>query len=231
MIDLNNQKVLILGGSSGIGFTVGSQLYEMGAQVIIASRTAVERKNDLFQHIGKNIGLYDFDIKSEQESEHLLGNIGNIDHLIISIRPDAKPRSFEETKVKEAKEAFDSKFWGPFQFIQKAIKKINEGGSIILTSGIAGEKIYKGSIVMSVINSTIETLCRSLSVEIAPLRINAVSPGFVKPKTDELTRYAENFPLRRLAEKEEVADAFIFLMSNTYVTGSTVVVDGGARII
>ncbi len=84
---------------------------------------------------------------------------------------------------------------------------------------------------MAVINGALETLCRALAVELATIRINIISPGFVAPKPTEVEQFVKQFPLNRIALPEEIAESYINLMTSTYQTGSTVVVDGGARLI
>lgn len=84
---------------------------------------------------------------------------------------------------------------------------------------------------MAVINSATETLCRTLAVELAPLRINCISPGFVEPKPGSVQDYAREFPIRRLASLDEIASGYLWLMTNPYVTGTVTVLDGGARLI
>lgn len=84
---------------------------------------------------------------------------------------------------------------------------------------------------MAITNTAVETLCRSLAVELAPLRVNVVSPGFVEPKPREVQEYALNFPSKRLASVNDVAMAYLYLMLNPYLTGTITVVDGGARLV
>ena len=84
---------------------------------------------------------------------------------------------------------------------------------------------------MAIINSATETLCRALAVELAPLRVNAVSPGFVEPKPQKIKEYARRFPIGRLASMDEVVSAYMWLMTNQYITGAVTVIDGGARLI
>lgn len=228
---LAGKKILIVGGSSGIGLAVAKQVYENGAQVVIASRSALERHDILAGAVGENIKTFSFNITSEFETKSLIDSVLPIDHLVITVRPDIKSALFQDTKVDNVKEAFESKFWGPYRLIQAAREHINPGGSIIMTSGIAGEKIFKGSSTMCIINSAVETLCRSLAIEWAPIRVNLVSPGFVEPKGNDIQEYALQFPVPRLASQEEIAQAYVYLMMNRYTTGATVVVDGGARFM
>ena len=228
---LQNKKILIVGGSSGIGLAVAKQAYKLKAKVVIASRNASKKHNDLANTVGLNIETYSFDATSELETETALKKMGNIDHCIITIRPDINPAPFERTDIKQAKEAFETKFWAQYQLIQKVQSQINKGGSIAMTTGIAGEKIFNNFSTMAIINSATETLCRTLAIELAPIRVNVVSPGFVEPKSDEVKKYAQQFPLRKVALPEEVAETYIFLMESSYITGTSMVIDGGARLI
>ena len=112
--------------------------------------------------------------------------------------------------------------------IQNVYCKISKNGSIVMTTGIAGEKIFKIYSTMAIIkNSATEALCRSLAIELASIRVNVVSPGFVAPKAPEVETYAKQFPSGRIASSEEIAGAFISLMKNSYTTGLSLTVDGG----
>ena len=220
-----------MGGSSGIGLAVANLACENGAQVVIASRNAQEQLDMLESALGRGIEAYSFDITSGDDVDGLFETTGLFDHLVITVRPPIKSAPFPEMDLAEAKQAFESKLWGPCRLIQVAQRYLRQHGSIILTSGIAGEKIYKGASTMATLNSAIETLGRALAVELAPLRVNVVSPGFVAPKAEEVRENARRFPVKRLAFADEVAMAYLHLMVNPYITGTITVVDGGARLI
>ena len=228
---LNSKKILIVGGSSGIGFTVAKLVQKSGGRVIIASRKAKEQAASFSGPADDAIEMHRCDITVPEDHLRLFESVGMIDHLVIAVRPEIKSSPFRDMDVREAKSAFETKFWGPYQFIQTAADHIRESGSIILTSGIAGEKIYEGASVMSVMNCAVEALCRVLSVELAPLRVNAVSPGFVEPKSEAVEEMSKQFPAKRLASAEEVASAYLWLMGSQYTTGTVSVIDGGARHI
>lgn len=228
---LEGKTVLVAGGSSGIGLAVASLAHQDGARVIIASRSAVKQNDRLADVTGNAAEMYSVDVTSDESVRGLFQAVGAVDHLVIAVRPDSKSALFLETNVAEAKQAFETKFWGSYRLIREAQAHIKEHGSIVLTTGIAGEKIYEGASTMAIINSAVETLCRSLAVELAPLRVNAVSPGFVEPKPREVQEYASRFPSRRLASTNDIAAAYLYLMTNPYVTGTVAVVDGGARLI
>jgi NAD(P)-dependent dehydrogenase (short-subunit alcohol dehydrogenase family) len=230
---VKNERILIVGGSSGIGLAVAKLAMRHGAHVHIASRNcnATEGGARLSDLPEESVEMHALDITSSKEHGRLLDAIGAIDHLIIAVRPETRSAPFQSIEVEAAKQAFETKFWGAYQFIQAAGNHIRETGSITLTSGIAGEKIYKGASTMALINSATETLCRVLAVELAPIRVNAVSPGFVEPKPEPVREYVSQCPVKRLASLDEIASAYLWLMQNRYVTGTVTVIDGGARLI
>ena len=222
---------MIVGGSSGIGLAVAKQACKFGGKIIIASRNAANKRDDLAALVEHEVETYSFDVTSGVETETALHQIGDIDHLVIATRPAVNSAPFVKTDLQNAKAAFETKFWGQYQLIQKAQKSISQKGSIVMTTGIAGEKIFPNYSTMAIINSATEALCRTLAVELAPIRVNVVSPGFVAPKPPEVVQRAGQFPAGRIASSQEVADAYIYLMESPYITGMSLVVDGGARLI
>ena len=147
-----------------------------------ASRSAVSRNEELCNIIGTKTSIFSFDINSESETVDLMANIKTFDHLVVAVRPDIVSEAFVSSNIFSAifsaKKAFDTKFWGQYQLIQSSLKHLSKSGSIVMTSGIAGSKIYPNASTMTIINSATEALCKSLAVEISPARINVVSPGF-----------------------------------------------------
>jgi NAD(P)-dependent dehydrogenase (short-subunit alcohol dehydrogenase family) len=228
---LEGKTVLVAGGSSGIGLAVAALAHKNGARVIVASRRAPQECRRLAELVGPGVETHALDITSDGSAAALFQAVRAIDHLVVAVRPDTHASLFLETEIASAKRAFDTKFWGAYRLARAAQPHFNPGGSITLTSGIAGEKIYPGVSTMAVINSATETLCRSLAVELAPLRVNAVSPGFVESKPKAVQEYAARLPAQRLASVGEVAAAYLYLMASPYVTGTVTVVDGGARLV
>ena len=110
---LQNKRILIVGGSSGIGLAVAKQACKVGGKIIIASRNAAGKYNDLATTVGHDIETHSFDATSENETEKALKKIGDIDHLVITARPEITPAPFAETDLKQAKEAFETKILGP----------------------------------------------------------------------------------------------------------------------
>ena len=197
---LSNKNLVIIGGGAGIGLAVARLAVSKGMRVVAASRTAPDRLAALDEFKGKSIRALSFDITSKKDHERLLEEAGGIDHLVVAVRPKLSHARFMDADADEARRAWEVKFWGAWSLIRAALSAIRENGSITLTSGIAGEKIYPGYTAMAVINSAVETLCRALAVELAPVRVNAVSPGFVEPKPEQVRGYASGFPLGRLGQ-------------------------------
>ncbi|MBG0775735.1 MAG: SDR family oxidoreductase [Desulfovibrionaceae bacterium] len=227
---LRGRRVVVVGGGSGIGLAVAARAAGEGAAVVIASRSAGQRHDALVAAIGRDIEAVALDVTSAAQTDAALEEVGGFDHLALCTRPEIAPAPFAETDAEQAKKAFETKFWGPYRLIQKAHRNIAPGGSIVLTTGIAGERIFPNHSTMAVINCATEALCRALAVELAPVRVNAVSPGFVAPKPPAVDAVAQRFPLGRVAAPEEVAAAYVHLMKSPYATGTTLVVDGGARL-
>ena len=228
---VRGQRILVVGGSSGIGLAVAKLVHGAGARVVIASRSAPQKGGKLAAEIGDGVELFALDVNSPSETAAVLKKIGAIDHLVVSIRAEGAPAPFVETAMKEAVYAFSTKFWGTYQLIQQSVGQLNKAGSIVMTSGIAGEKAYRNASTMAVINGAIEALCRSLALELAPIRVNVVSPGFVAPKPPEVEAYARQFPAARIADPAEVAASFLYLLCHPYTTGTILVADGGARLV
>ncbi len=226
------QNIVIFGGSSGIGFQLAKCLLEKGNEVVIVSGTL--EKLEIARHNLGNKGIF-FKVDANNESEiiEFANKIGPVDHLIITIRGSNISDLFAESQTTEVKKAFDEKFWTQYQIVRHCLNKIKPTGSIIMTSGIASQRSYPGFYWQACANGAIETLARSLSTEILPVRINVVSPGFVEQRPDDKERFENvkkiepKIPMKRLASKDEIIEGYLYLMNNSYTTGTTLVIDGG----
>lgn len=140
-----------------------------------------------------------------------------------------------------AREQFESRFWGPYLAVRYGAPSIREGGSITLISGIFGDKVAPGAAVPSAVHGALETLGRVLAVELAPVRVNIVSPGYTdtplhdwmqsEQKQAWFEQTARTLPVRHISSADEVAGAILFLVENANTTGITLTVDGGARLV
>ena len=158
-----NKKILIIGGGTGIGLAVAKLAKEQAAEVIIASRTVEHRSNEINNVVG-NCRLINVDITSEKQLVKLIETVGNIDHLVITVKPKIVVSEFLEQNTKQVQEAFNIKFWGQYRAAKICAKYINNGGSIILSAGIASHKPYKGYSTVSIINGAVDSLCKIIAV-------------------------------------------------------------------
>jgi len=141
---------------------------------------------------------------------------------------------FLENEVGAAIAAFDAKFWGQYRLAQHGVQYVRQNGSITFTSGIASRRSYLGYSVVSAMNAATEALAKAIAIELAPIRVNTVCPGFVdtKPPASGRAQHVKvlspTLPLNRLGVASDIADAYLYLFANSYSTGTVVVVDGGA---
>jgi len=229
---LDNKRIVIIGGSSGIGLSLSEHLLAEGSDIVIASRSP-EKLLAAKKKLNDEVSTYELDASDEKSVVNFYSNIGSFDHLVITIKPDHLVSAFSESSVVDAKQAFDSKFWGQYNLVRHGLKNISVSGSIVLTSGIASARSYKGFSGTAAINGAIESLVKSLSGEISPVRINAVSPGFIERNGDDQDRLnavkalGARPSIDRLGTPKEVAEAYLYLLKNEYSTGSILILDGG----
>lgn len=223
---MKGTRVLIVGGSSGIGLALAKNLGLNGADVIIASRSALEKKDTIQVLEGlENCKLFSVDITVEEQIDNLLRDVGPIDHLVFTVKAPLVTAPFLELDVKDVHKAFETKFWGQYNFAKLAKKFINDNGSITFTSGTLGNRPYEGYSTMSIIAGAIDSLCKALAIELSPLRVNSVSPGY---KT--LEELKERIPLG-LGTDLQMSNPYLFLINDSYLTGTSIVCDGGAMLV
>ncbi len=236
-MSLKNKKVVVVGGTSGMGLATAQAAALQGAELVIASSSSnkVKEAKSLMQ--GKVEG-HVLDVTNEQDIEKFFQTIGNFDHLVATIgRISFKP--FLEESIAEARQRFEIIFWGQFAVAHYSAPYINPGGSITLTSGKAGHKPAAGFAPIGTAAAAIESLCRYLALELAPIRVNAVCPGVTAtpifntvPNSDNVMQsIGDKLPLKRVGKPEEIAEAYLYLMQNEFSTGSVVLCDGGEMIL
>ncbi|MDA2980034.1 MAG: SDR family oxidoreductase, partial [Actinomycetota bacterium] len=178
-------------------------------------------------------------IEDRESVAELLTSIAPIDHLVLP-GSTVQPVSYSDLTSDIARESFDSKFWGPFWTVFDARPHMQEGGSIVLFSGVASQRPVPGYVVGACINGALEAATRSLALELGPLgiRINTISPGFIMTPLFEALHDAADMeqrvadavgrlPLGRYGEPDEAASVAMMFMTNGFVTGQVLVLDGG----
>lgn len=238
-MSLNGKRVVVLGGTSGIGLATAKAFLDQSAQVIIASRS-VSKLNEAKQVFGGSVEAIEIDFRSEEKVAEFFSKVGKFDHLVVTAGEGAMGH-FSELPVASAKEAFDSKFWGQYITVRSALPYLSNESSITLTSGVYGVRPPQGATTLAAINSAIEGLVRGLSVDLAPIRVNVVSPGIVDTPiyagmSDDQRQalfngIAQQLPVGRIAKPEDIAETYVYLAKNGFTTGTAVLIDGGAHLV
>ncbi|MHC9237751.1 SDR family oxidoreductase [Pseudooceanicola sp. 502str34] len=231
---LNGSSILVIGGSSGIGFGVAKAARSVGADVTIASRDA-QKVADATTRMGGGEGVT-LDTSDAEALEAFFAT-RSFDHVFCSAA-STKVAAVKELPLEAAYASFNSKFWGAYRVARAA--QVNAGGSITLVSGFLSVRPKPGAAIQGAINAGIEGLTRGLALELAPVRVNCISPGLIKTEMYDgldgdgrksmFDGAAEKLPVQQVGTPEMIAIQAMALMENPYMTGSTVFVDGGGAI-
>ena len=236
---LDGKRNVVLGGSAGIGLAVAQAAARDGAAVVIASSQQAKLDAALEQMPGAD-GLL-VDASRAASVQALFGRIGAFDHLAYTAGETLALGSLADTDPETAQRFFSVRYWGAFFAAKYGALSIRPGGSIVFTSGTAGRRPRSGWALGASICMAMEGLTRALAVELAPIRVNLVVPGFVKTplwagmaEADRAAMYrraAESLPVGHVGEPEEIAEAYLYFMRQSYSTGQSVVVDGGGVLV
>ncbi len=237
---LDGKRVVILGGTSGIGFAVAQAAAGEGAQVVVASRNS-ERLDRALAGLPEGSEGRVTNLLNNGEIEALFEHLGEFDHLVYTAGEALRIAPLRAMDISVARGFFELRYWGALTAAKAALGKLRPGGSIVFTSGVAGARPGNGWSVASSICSAMEGLTRALAVELAPIRVNIVSPGVVRTalwrEMDEAARdalyasAAARLPVGHVAEASEIAQRYLYLMRQTYVTGQVLALDGGGVLV
>ena len=237
---LSGKRIVMLGGSSGIGLAVAQQAVAQGATPIIASSNADRVKQAVATLNGKAEG-HALDLSNEHDIQNFFQKIGDFDHLVFTAGDTLQLNELAATDLAKARHAFELRYWAALAAVKYASPRIRKDGSIVLTTGVAGRRPHKGWTVAASVCGTIEALTRALAVELAPIRVNAVCPGVVRTnlwqsmnadaREQLYESVGKSLLVGRVGEACEIARAYLFLMQEGYSTGQTVVLDGAALLV
>jgi NAD(P)-dependent dehydrogenase (short-subunit alcohol dehydrogenase family) len=244
MATLLGKKVVIVGGSSGIGLGVAASALERGAEVVIVGRSESKLQAAQGALGGGNdrVRARSVDMTQESAIARLFLEIGAFDHLVSTAGAPPPGDPIGRTDMELVRRFVDNKLLGAVMVAKLAVRVLKTGGSMTFTSGINKDRPpVPGGSVVSAIAGSFSYFARALSLELAPTRVNVVSPGWVDtPMFDELAGEAKpslfagmaaRLPAGRIATPADIAPAYVFAMESEFTTGQTIHIDGGQSLI
>jgi NAD(P)-dependent dehydrogenase (short-subunit alcohol dehydrogenase family) len=219
---LNGQRVLILGGSGAMGQAVARLAHRHGAHVTIAGRD-ISRLEAVAAAIGPAVELLEVDASSEAGVLDLLGaQEAPYDHVVVATSASARASSIPATSLQDAQVAF-GRYWTTYLVLHHARRLVTAKGSVTVLSGSSGRRPVAGYGVWSALHGGIEALAKAAALELAPIRVNALSPGGIGIRPDRnLVHHA--------GQPDDLALAAIMVMGNQAMTAAVIDVDGGERL-
>lgn len=234
---LDGKRVVILGGTSGIGLATAKAAQREGAIVVVAS-SRQQRVDRALASLERGAEGDVVDLSDEPQLRAFFERIGAFDHLVYTAGEALQLETLDAVQLDRARGFVNIRFWGAFMAVKYGSPHIRPGGSVTLTTGVAGPRPRKGWTVAASICGAMDALTRALAVELAPIRVNAVCPGVVRTElwgnmteADRDALYqniAQSLPVGRVGEPDDLAHAYLYLMREGYSTGQVIVVDGGA---
>ena len=231
---LHDQTVLVVGRGSGLARAVAQSARDAGASVIAAGR---DTEALVAAYAGEpRITTEQVDLTDEQSMASLAERLGTVDHVVST--GSARARGLLPDLDRDAvRLSFDTKVIGPLMLAKHFAPRMSKTGSFLIFSGVAAAKIAIGTMAVAITNAAADTLARSLALELAPIRVNAISPGVVdtgawdalgeQGKADYFADIIARNPVQRIGTLDDIASAVLFAMTSTFLTGQTLRIDGG----
>ena len=237
---LENKRVVLIGGTAGIGLATAQATAAAGGHVVVVSSTAAKLSHALAE-LPEGARGEQVDVRDEIEVEALFDRIGAFDHLVFTAGEAMTLTPVPDTETRVARQFFEIRFWGAYIAVKHAVPHIRTGGSIVLSSGGSSQRPGPGWAVASSALGAMEALGRALAREFAPIRVNVVRPGMVdtdlwqefplEVREDLFRTTGAALPVGRIGTTADVARTYVHMMEQEYATGTVVTVDGGGLLI
>jgi len=234
---LEDRTVLVIGRGSGIARSIVLAVRAAGGTVVVAGRDrdALEAAYD-----DSGITAAEVDLTDESSVAALAEQLGGVDHVVSTASARARGR-LGDLSPETVTLSFQTKVIGPILLAKHFAPRLAADGSIVLFSGSAARKPSIGMLAVGATNGAVDVLVRSLAVELAPIRVNAISPGTIdtgaydglgeQAKSALFAARTEHNPARRIGTSADIADAVVFALTNTFLTGTSIGVDGGEPLV
>ena len=235
---MTEQQVVIIGGSEGIGLAVAKAARTLGARVLAVSRT--REKLEAARDAVSGLEISVADINNTASIQEVFSELSSVDHVYIAAGSTKLGRPLDHA-LNEFRHKFDERLWGSFDVVRAAHRLMRPGGSFTFTGGVSSDRPVSGAWVSGIATMATEQLARVLALELAPIRFNAVAPGytdtpmwdhiFPENRAQVLSDATKKYPIPRPVTADEVAQAVLLLMQNEAITGETIHIDCGARLV
>jgi NAD(P)-dependent dehydrogenase (short-subunit alcohol dehydrogenase family) len=226
---------VIIGGTQGLGRELARQMAERGESVVLTGRDSA-RATAVANEIGRGARGLAVDLSRPTEIAAALQDVGEVRHLVVAaIERDAN--TVRDYAVDRAIKLATLKLVGYTEVVHVLAPRLTNDASIVLFGGLAKDRPYPGSTTVTTVNGAISSMVRTMALELAPVRVNAIHPGIIGDtpewagKTEALERTIARTPTRRLATMQDVAGATLFLLDNQGVNGVNLRVDGGSLLM
>jgi NAD(P)-dependent dehydrogenase (short-subunit alcohol dehydrogenase family) len=240
-MELANRNVVVVGGSSGMGLATAELALQKGASVAIAGRNP-ERLAGAARTLDARDRLraVQVDVTEEADVRRLFETFDVVDHLVVTAASNLAYPPIGELDLSAAKKSIDAKLVSALLLAKHASARLSPRGSVTFTAGIAAERPLATGAVVASVNGALFSLVYSLALALGPVRVNAISPGWVETpiwdtfgakKEPMIAQMKERLPVRRIGTPTDIAHAMVFLMENEFTTGSVLHVDGGQRLV
>ena len=234
----NGARVLVIGGSSGIGEATAALTSAVGAQVTIASRST-QKQQAALTRLPTGVQSAVLDVADDRAVYNYFEAQPPWDHVVLA-GSATQTGTVHGLPLDAARASADNKFWGAYHVGRHA--HIRDGGSLTFVSGVYSQRPKADAVLQGVLNAAVEALARGLALERAPaVRVNTVSPSTTDTplwdklgaagRTAKLEHMRAHLPLQRVAEPADIARAILFVAANPFATGSIVLVDGGDALV
>jgi NAD(P)-dependent dehydrogenase (short-subunit alcohol dehydrogenase family) len=234
------ERVVVMGGTSGIGLAVAERQLQEGREVVVTGRDK-SRLETALARLGEGASGGSVDASDEEATRAFFTDLGPIDHAVVAVTGNTAAGAFADLAIGDLRAAVEGKLVAQAVAAQAALKTLRPGGSLTFVTAGSSGAARPGTAGLAAVNAAVEAMVPVLAVEVAPIRVNAVSPGIIDTpwwdwleadaRRQAFDAFASTAPAGRVGHPEDIADAIGYLIGNTFTTGVVMSVDGGSRLV
>jgi len=234
---LDGKRVVVVGGTSGIGFAIARKAHSQGASVVLAGRDASKAEAQAHE-LGERAHHMTVDVHEQASIDHFAMKVGQLDHLVLSA---GRRSPILATPWSEIAVVFQERYVAAYELGRQLGPRLPSNGSMLLFSAGPADRTRPGTAVLAASLLAVESLARFLALELAPRRVNVLRPGLTDTPLHHdaagsgpppsVVAIADSTPVGRIGSPEEVAEGAMFLLTSSFTTGTVLTVNGGHHLI